>query len=301
MNRQCRLCNSGNIEILLKPSRKNMDKNGVKGFTPTSADFGIFHSLARCKNCGVVFSLLETNEEIIIKESYRDSKDNLYVSQEAERSISGKRLLRLLKNFIPEGSFLLDIGCSYGLFLKLARDSGLNVYGLDINEDACRYCRERLGLNVFCGDLKEAGYPESYFDMVTAIEVIEHLKDPRDFIRQIAVILKPGGILCLVTPNLESLSARLLGYCWWSYRRMHLYYFSKKTLGEFLKKNGFLLLKSRPYKKTFRIDYIIRQLSSRLGNNLFKKILSALSGTLIIRNLKLTLSLGDIVLIARKI
>lgn len=298
MKRQCNLCNSEDIEIIFSHPKDRAQVKGIN-FTPTSSDFGVFYKLARCKNCNILFSLLD-NKAIDVKQLYSESKDDLYLSQAAQRNITYKKILSHIKSFLSDNSRLLDIGCSYGLFLKLARGEGLQVYGVELSKDACRYCRDTLGLNVYCGDVKDIDFPENYFDVITAIEIIEHMQSPNDFIFKIHKILKPGGVLYLVTPNIESFSAKLIGYRWWSYRRMHLYYFSKSTLYQFLERNGFLALSSRPYKKTFKIGYIIHQLNRAEYNKIFYCFLSWLSNLLRLKNLYITASFGDIAVTAKK-
>jgi len=300
IKRQCKLCNSEDVEIVLSPHNKNQAERQGINFIPTASDFGVFYKLARCKRCNILFSLLDDNK-IDIKQWYHEAEDNLYLSQAQERSSNFKRILLHIKGFVSENSRLLDIGCSYGFFLDLAKDNGLEVYGVDISKDASNYCKDTLGLNVFCGDVEKADFPENYFDVITAIEIIEHVENPKAFLSCIHKILKPDGILYLVTPNIESLSARLFGYRWWSYRRMHLYYFSKKAVYEFLGRNGFSILGSSPYKKTFGIDYIVHQLYSSGYNKIFYYFLLGISNILKAKKLKITTSYGDIAVTAKKV
>ena len=298
MKRQCNLCNSEDVEIIFSSSTNKNQLKGIR-FAPTSSDFGVFYKLARCKNCNILFTLLD-NQATDLKQLYSGSKDDLYLSQADQRNITYKKILSQIKTFVSDNSCLLDIGCSYGLFLKLARENGLRVYGIELSEYACRYCRDTLGLDVFCGDVKDADFPENYFDVITAIEIIEHIHNPRDFIFKIHKLLKPGGILYLVTPNIQSLSAKLTGYRWWSYRRTHLYYFSKRTLYHFLSRNGFSILSSRPYKKTFKVDYILYQFNNSGRNRIIYCFLSCLVNILRVKNLYITASFGDIAITAKK-
>lgn len=300
MGRKCRLCNSTDIGVVIQSRLKNKDRFKKSGFAPTSPDFGICYDLAKCNSCKTVFALLD-DEEARPNQLYSESRDDLYLTLAPQRSLTFRKIISHLKNFAPDNGRLLDIGCSYGIFLKMASRIWQEAYGVELSKEASRYARESLGLNVSCLDIQEADFPNGYFDIITAIEVIEHIEDPKDFITTVSRILKPGGILYLVTPDAQSFSARLMGYRWWSYRKMHLNYFSKDSLFGFLAKNGFSVLDSAPYKKTFKIDYITHQLRSFGYAKALYYILFAIGNILKVKGLCVTASFGDIAVTAKKV
>lgn len=301
---KCSLCDSRDIEIISESRIK--DSQPVLGdgsFTPTASDFGIFYRLARCRRCRGIFSILTKEALTEIYAAYKSHKDALYLSQIKEKDVAFKNILSQIRKFSPSLTpHLLDIGCSYGTFLKLAVEAGMEACGIDISEDASRYCREALRLDVRCQDIETSSFSENYFDVVTAIETIEHIYDLKSFISHIHRILKRNGILYIVTPNVRSLSAKLLGRRWWSYRRMHIYYFSKNGLCEFLEKNGFSVIYSNPYRKTFKVDYLMDKLRKVRNNRsrFFYYLIDYLPGSFI-KNLKITTSLGDIAVLAKKV
>lgn len=297
---KCNLCDSHEIEIICQPSLKHNERRSKTGdFIPTAADYGIYYKLARCRNCNIVFSVVE--ETANIEQGYSDAKDPLYLAQSSERVCAHKRVLSQILPFAAAGSRLLDIGCSYGILLQLAKERGLDVYGIELSRDACEYCKNSLGLNVFCGKIDEANFPPAYFDAITAIDVIEHLDDPAGFVSKLNELLKPGGILYLVTPDRGSFSAKLLGYRWWSYRKMHLYYFSKDVLCNFLTKKGFSIISGGPYKKSFTIGFITSQLREAFSDKLFYPLFSWLANITKRLGLRITLSYGDIAVLVKKI
>lgn len=296
---KCNLCGSHEIEIILHPSIRHDGRRSKTGdFIPTAADYGIYYKLARCRNCDIVFSVVE--EAHHIEEGYSTASDPLYLMQSSERISAHKRALTQILPFVSGGSRLLDIGSSYGLLLQLARERGLDVYGIELSADACEYCKDTLGLNVFCGKIDEAPFPPAYFDVITAIDVIEHLDNPSGFVSKINGLLKPGGILYLVTPNRGSFSAKLLGYRWWSYRRMHIYYFSKDVLYNFLGRNGFTIISDGPYKKSFKIGFITSQLREAFSDKLFYPLFRWFANATKDLDLKMTLSYGDIAVLVKK-
>jgi len=144
------------------------------------------------------------------------------------------RLRRLLE-FCGSGR-LLDLGCGRGYFL--VRASGhFDVQGVDIMP---RLRPEALGLPVFRGRLEEAAFPDDSFDVVTAVEVFEHLFDPRRTVREIHRITKPRGILLSQTGDADSLRAQLNPESWtYIQPPVHLNIFSRAGLGKLLVSSGF--------------------------------------------------------------
>ena len=182
MKQQCSLCGSIDLATVFPLPLKNLGRSKYTAFTPTSSDFGIFYKLARCRSCGMQFAVLDGKDDI--RGLYRDSSDTVYLAQEQDRGIAYKRIISELKAFMPAGSRLLDIGCSYGFFIKAAKASGFSVYGVEASSHAAEYCRKQ-GLGVFSGEIRQAEMPPESFDIICAIEVIEHLEDIRSFISEV--------------------------------------------------------------------------------------------------------------------
>ena len=162
------------------------------------------------------------------------------------------------------GKRLLDIGCGCGYFLDVARDMGWAASGSDISSAAVKHAKDVLGLDVFCGKINDAEYPDNIFDVVTMWDVIEHVDHPRAIINEINRILKPGGLLVIETPNANSLIHRIAHIIYRMsfgkisyflekiYIPSHLYYFSKMTMGSMLQNSGFSIEKSKvPFKSLF--------------------------------------------------
>ena len=72
------------------------------------------------------------------------------------------------------------------------------------------------------------------FDIISLVDVIEHVNTPADLLQHIHAALAPDGVFILVTPDVKSLAARILGYKWWHYRFAHIGYFNKKNLSMLL-------------------------------------------------------------------
>src|SRR4029078_7075118 len=76
------------------------------------------------------------------------------------------------------------------------------------------------------------------FDVVMLADVIEHLDDPVDGIRRCAALLGRGGVLCVVTPDPSSRTARVAGRRWWGYVPAHTCLLPRRTLRELLAAAG---------------------------------------------------------------
>jgi 2-polyprenyl-3-methyl-5-hydroxy-6-metoxy-1,4-benzoquinol methylase len=135
---------------------------------------------------------------------------------------------------------LLDVGCATGEFLLAARARHWQVYGVESSPIGAATAARVPGSQVHSGTLDTADYPDSYFDVVTMWDVIEHLQSPRRYLQRISEILRPGGLLSITTPNIRSLSFWLLGVNWSEVGpNDHLYYFTPRTLARLLDECGF--------------------------------------------------------------
>jgi SAM-dependent methyltransferase len=101
---------------------------------------------------------------------------------------------------------ILDVGCGTGYNLDILRKLGFSdVYGLDIAPEALYFCEARGLPQVICGDLTDVPFANESFDLVLALDIIEHLEDDLRGLRGMARLLKPGGALVIFTPALPSL------------------------------------------------------------------------------------------------
>jgi SAM-dependent methyltransferase len=128
----------------------------------------------------------------------------------------------------------LDFGCGLGGLVRYARDTGFRqVYGYD--EGYAAAWAADHGLPVL--DQDTLTHHENTFDVVTAIEVVEHTPDPVGLMKEISALLKPGGVLFLTTGNAEPHRDSLIK---WSYVRpdIHVSYFEPRTLTELYNRVG---------------------------------------------------------------
>ncbi len=152
-----------------------------------------------------------------------------------------RRLDEIFESFAPhrKSNRLLDVGCGAGSLLEAARRAGWEAEGTEVSRPAVEHVRGE-GFEVFHGELAEAKYPEGHFDVVTASEIIEHVPDPLSMLREIARILRPGGLFWATTPHGRGLSARVLGIKWSTVSPPeHLQLFTLGGVRGLLKEAGF--------------------------------------------------------------
>ena len=255
----CNLCGKDEFTVLFNSPFKVPDDQAAGDFVASTDRFDAYGQIVRCLGCGLAYTNPRPLPQVIAG-GYRKSVDPEYVSEDSSRSINAHMSLHVVRRF-AKGGRLLDVGCNTGYFLNAAR-LDFEAHGVEPSEWASDFARTRLRLDVVTGTLEEAGFQPGFFDVVTMNDVVEHFTDPQRALRQVASLLRPGGHLYLVTPNIRSLSARLLGGRWWGLRPAHLYYFSPETLGRMLRHAGFEVVLRKSFGRIFTWGYWL----SRLAN-----------------------------------
>lgn len=137
------------------------------------------------------------------------------------------------------GQRLLDIGCGNGDFLINARDAGWSVTGIDTDPKAIAVATRR-GLEASVGSVDLFVSESACFDAITLSHVLEHLHEPKRFLQAVHRLLKPGGVVFVDTPNIESRGARHWGRNWRGLETpRHLLLFSQAGLLDMLRAAGF--------------------------------------------------------------
>jgi len=165
---------------------------------------------------------------------------------------------------------LVDVGCGNGRFLARMRDLGWEVLGVEPDPEAARVARERFGLTVIPSTLEEAKLPEASVDAVTMNHVIEHVPDPIGLLAECRRILRPGGTVVVVTPNLQSLGCRVFKADWRGYEiPRHLVIFSSKALRLCAERAGLTINSLRTTARSARWMWVASK-SLRASNQLSK-------------------------------
>ena len=144
------------------------------------------------------------------------------------------------------GGELLDVGCGGGAQLVQMRALGWRVMGVDPDARAVDAATRIHGLDVRRGTLEQQRFPSGRFDAVVLSHTIEHVHAPEALLRECGRVLKPGGRLVVVTPNVESLGHRRLGTAWIGLQPpRHLYLFTCATLRRLAESAGLRVVSVR--------------------------------------------------------
>lgn len=136
---------------------------------------------------------------------------------------------------------LLDVGCGLGFFVEVAQQNGWDAWGAELNKHAVDWANEHVSDHVQYGTVDSLDFADGSFDCVTMFDVIEHLDDPRKELLDVWRVLRPGGLLVLVTPDAGALMSKLLGSHWLEMKRApeHLHFFTVPGLTRLLSLSGF--------------------------------------------------------------
>ena len=241
----CRCCGSTNLTLRGRKTGK---------FIPREFEF---HA---CGDCGLLFVEPFSGFEIYNDAYYRGQGPDPYVDYETEyrdwrRSDRGlefgdvariaDRYVRAANASTPTAEPLrwLDFGCGAGGFLKFLRERGqvggrsVIVEGHDVGSYA-ELLQRQDGFRILDFD-ELSREPAASYDVVSMIEVIEHLPDPRTAVALIARLLAPGGLLLLTTGNLDNPVARRQGihyrYC---APEIHVSLFNPRCLAQLYRSVG---------------------------------------------------------------
>lgn len=268
------MCSSSSLALHKKGTfdGASLDADRIK---ITDSEYGRIWDLSRCNNCTHVFANPYPTQEFI-QSLYQETEDPLYQEEAGGRSKNFERILKTLEKMHPQRGTLLDIGAATGILMNISQSRGWRVEGVEPSAWAVRTARERYDLELREGAFETLHLPENYYSVVTMVDFIEHIPHPFPAISKAKEILLPEGTLCLVTPDIDSLAARIMGMKWWHYRPGHLGYFTKKSLGHLLQRADLRILEIRKYSWTFSLNYLLSR-KPRLKFLLKSQILASLS------------------------
>lgn len=254
---RCPSCRSERIR-LFKKGTVEPQSISAGDFKITDNHYGSRWTFFACRDCGLVFANPVPDPEAIAR-FYAALEDEEY-SQEGEgRGRNFAAVLKRLGRLAPAGSTLLDVGAASGIFLNLARAAGYRVQGIEPSSALADDAERLFGLKLFRGSAEQFPGGEN-FQVVTLLDVLEHVTDPNALLAALARLLAPGGVLVVSTPDIGSLPARLLGGRWWHYRVAHINFFNRRALARLLAAHGFDIVLRKRFAWNFSAYYLVTRL-----------------------------------------
>jgi SAM-dependent methyltransferase len=245
---RCDLCGSDDSVVVMVGSDFRYDLPG---------EFPV----RKCNSCGLAFTSPRPTPEAL-SHYYPDSYASHAVLRTEHSSRSGALARRVIfgrngigaaflsrvynafafRAFIPfdEPGRVLDIGCGMGNYLRVWKELGWNVEGVEPSEHAADAAREACGGRIFNGFAEELDLPAERYDLVTMVHCLEHARSPRRMLQVAARVLKPGGSILIMVPNFASYERKVFGWRWYGMEiPRHLYHFTPATLSALLRAEGF--------------------------------------------------------------
>jgi SAM-dependent methyltransferase len=246
------VCGSSGL-ALERPStiRGAIDSND---FAITDNRYGVTDALYRCPSC----QFLQCTDLGNVLGFYEDLEDPSYDEGRPQRVIQARRLLEIVKRHKLSGR-LVDIGAGTGILVEEAGKTGYLAEGVEPSRWLQRRAVERR-LQVHLGTYPHADV-HSGFNIVTIVDVIEHIPNPTGLLQEVAKQLAEDGIGLVVTPDVGSLAARLMGARWWHFRIAHIGYFGRKNLLLALDKAGLAPIAIGRPGWYFSLDYLIERVN----------------------------------------
>jgi cyclopropane fatty-acyl-phospholipid synthase-like methyltransferase len=197
--------------------------------------------LQRCPECGCLWANDARQDEQILGAAYKRVSAAYFDSAETDPRYTRffKQLERLVETHVARKT-ILDVGCGDGAFLATLSERWTK-YGLEPSRSGSRLAQQK-NLDVACGTLDDSAR-QYEADLITALDVIEHVIDPHQFIESFKRHLPRGGCVLLLTGDADSPPARIAG-SQWSYLRWcgHISVFSRSGLRKLLESHGFEVL-----------------------------------------------------------
>lgn len=262
----CPLCSHNNYKVLKEPAQISEDE--LKNIYRSSSDKQLFERVVQCKDCDLVYLNPILDSKFIV-DSYKEAIDDTFITQNQYRIDTFKSAFKEVLHYLsikPSPAIsVLDIGCAGGAFLKAVKDLGLTPVGVEPSAYLSDYARKTYNVDVRSGILEEQNFPQRSFDIITMWDVVEHLTNPNQVLRQIKGLLKPNGHLVINYPDYSTLTARAFGWKWPFWLSVHLTYFSPKTVKELHKRNGFEVLRYKRHWQKLELGYLFNRASKYFG------------------------------------
>lgn len=217
-------------------------------FKITDARYGHTGQIDQCQACG--FKQVKDVDSVL--RFYESLEDSAYDQNREQRGLQARKIIEAVRKH-KKGGRLLDVGAASGILLEQAAKLGFDGEGVEPSRSLAKRAMAS-GLKVHLGIFPHPQIVGPY-DVITLVDVIEHVPNPIPLLRDIANHLKPDGVGVVTTPDVESFIARMLGPRWWHFRVAHIGYFSRATLEKALVAAGLEVVEVTSPAWYFTYDY----------------------------------------------
>ena len=240
------------------------------------------YRIARCGGCGLEFNADfrhgDGSDGTFGKEYFTERHHAAFEGaltdyrNDPSVPVFGRRLEQIEKR--TARGRLIDVGCGPGTFLRVAKERGWQVEGVDISNFAAAQARAAHGIHVTVGDLSTVDKPAESLDVITLWDSLEHVGDPAATLAAAHRLLRPGGLMLVATDNFDCLVADIASWMYrasfgrlqYGMRRVFIdrnrSYFTEETLAGLLQRAGFRIVWQE------RMEYPLEKIETTLAERL---------------------------------
>jgi 2-polyprenyl-3-methyl-5-hydroxy-6-metoxy-1,4-benzoquinol methylase len=173
------------------------------------------------------------------------------------------QMLQQCSRWMRDGGKILDLGCATGFFLREAHQRGFEGFGVDVSAYAIDRCAATIDrTRLYCGEFQSSPFGEESehrFDAIFMSDYLEHVHDPAAVLALAAERLAPSGVVVITTPDVSSVSRRIMGRRWPHFKPEHVSYYSGKGMIRALHDSGLALVAGWSTRKALSIRYVLHQ------------------------------------------
>jgi SAM-dependent methyltransferase len=295
ITKQCLLCGEAENPDLLYPRTFKDEDLTPAVFSARRTTEHFHYAIVRCRTCGLVFS-----REILADEELARLYGESIVTFNEFTDVIRRDYWNCFAPFagtIGRGA-AVEIGCSNGFFLdELAARGFQSVRGVEPSLPAIAMASPAVRNGIVAGLFCDGMFPADSFDLVCSFQTLDHLSDPAAVLQSCMTVLKPGGLLYVITHNTESLQARLLGERSPIIDVEHIYLYNKNTLSALLTRHGYAIEGVVDVRNSYPVDYWLRMFPMPDG---VRRVLRAAGSATGLGRWAPALRAGNIAAIARK-
>jgi 2-polyprenyl-3-methyl-5-hydroxy-6-metoxy-1,4-benzoquinol methylase len=229
----------------------------------TDSRYGVTLALQRCEDCGFIFA--DDREVGELYQLYERLVDPGYESTQDSRRLQMQRLMDRVVPLCRSTGTWLDIGAGAGLLVAEARRRGFQAEGVEPSHSLVEAAARLHSLEIHQGLFPHPALKGRKFDVISLVDVIEHVSNPVELLRDCEAALAPNGTLLVVTPDVGSVVARCLKGRWWHFRLAHVGYFDRSCFEKSAARAGLKVTsKFRPCWY-FPMGYLWKRVLSLVG------------------------------------
>lgn len=212
--------------------------------------FDGYLKLYQCAHCGFVAQFPGPGKDTVVN-NYEEYYSLDFVNNGQEFMYPERRCV--LQDIVDriaalqDRGTILDVGCGDGHFLYLCAKKGFQCFGVEDSKALSAYASEKTGAQILQGQYNPAMFSEGRFDIITLIQVLEHIPTPIDVLETAKRHLRPNGLLVIEIPSIDS--PHFLAYRWTRIKKFvqpptgvihcHYGYYNTKSLLTLTEKCGF--------------------------------------------------------------